>query len=207
VNDEVDALYALPLDEFTAARNELAKRDPSVKALKKPSRAAWVVNQLARTHRDDVEALVATGRKLRKAQAEGKDFAAATAAERDALRVLVDHARALGAGSDAVLDGVRATLQAAAADEAAAEQVLVGRLDRELEAPGFDAVLAAAAAAPPRVPVVKRDRERERAEERRRKEAQAALRAAERAEAEARRAWEQTRDALERARRDADRDR
>jgi hypothetical protein len=26
VSDEVDALYALPLDEFTAARNALAKK-------------------------------------------------------------------------------------------------------------------------------------------------------------------------------------
>ena len=44
---EVDALYALPLDEFTKARDALAKseRDPSIRKLRKPSAAAWALNQ------------------------------------------------------------------------------------------------------------------------------------------------------------------
>jgi hypothetical protein len=198
---DVDALYALPLDEFTAARNELAKREPSAKALKKPSRAAWVVNQLARTRRDELDALVDAGDRLRKAQAEGKNFAAATAAEREALRRLLDEARALGATSDAILDGVRSTLQAAAADEDAAEQVRAGRLEHELDAPGFESVLAAAAAVPRKQSAPPpRDRKREQAEQRRRDELQSALRAAERTEAAARKEWEKARDALERAR-------
>ena len=56
VADEVDRLYELPLEEFTAARNELAKRlgDTSVKELKKPTVTAWTVNQLARTREVDV---------------------------------------------------------------------------------------------------------------------------------------------------------
>src|ERR687891_633946 len=58
---DVDAaiadLYGLPLDEFTPARNELAKRlrgegdretAERVKELAKPSVAAWTVNQIAR---------------------------------------------------------------------------------------------------------------------------------------------------------------
>jgi len=55
--DAVDALYGLPLDEFTPRRDELVKelrgagkRDEAawVKALRKPSATAWLVNQLAR---------------------------------------------------------------------------------------------------------------------------------------------------------------
>jgi len=55
VEDEIDALFKLPLGEFTPARNALAARlkkageqaeADAVKALPKPSVAAWVVNQL-----------------------------------------------------------------------------------------------------------------------------------------------------------------
>jgi hypothetical protein len=44
----IDELYQLPLDEFTAARNALAKStgDASIKKLEKPSLSAWAVNQL-----------------------------------------------------------------------------------------------------------------------------------------------------------------
>ena len=48
LDDRIDKLYQLPLDEFTAARNTLAKEssDTSVKKLEKPNLAAWTVNQL-----------------------------------------------------------------------------------------------------------------------------------------------------------------
>ena len=47
-DDLIDQLYQLPLDEFTAARNALAKSSgqASLKALEKPTLAAWAVNQL-----------------------------------------------------------------------------------------------------------------------------------------------------------------
>jgi hypothetical protein len=54
-NADVDALFKLPLDEFTSARNALAAQLKKVgkqaeaievKALVKPSVSAWVVNQL-----------------------------------------------------------------------------------------------------------------------------------------------------------------
>ena len=57
LEDEVDRLYGLPLEEFTPARNELAKRlrkdgrkaeAARVGELAKPSLALWTVNQLAR---------------------------------------------------------------------------------------------------------------------------------------------------------------
>jgi hypothetical protein len=196
-----DELYGLPLEEFTAARNALAKEQPEVKELKKPSRAAWTVNQLARERGKDVKALVEAGRKLRKAQASGTDMAAATEEERKALEALLRAARERGATTDPILGGVRSTLQAAAADDEAAERVLAGRLEKELDAPGFGPLLAAAAAAPrPKKQAPKRDRAREEAERKRAREAQAALREAERAEAAARREWEKAKAALERAR-------
>ena len=58
---DVDALFRLPLTEFTSARNGLAAQlkkkgrtqDASdVKALGKPSVSAWAVNQMYWNHRD-----------------------------------------------------------------------------------------------------------------------------------------------------------
>jgi hypothetical protein len=51
LDSRVDELYQLPLDEFTAARNALAKslkgeEAESVKRLQKPTIVPWAVNQL-----------------------------------------------------------------------------------------------------------------------------------------------------------------
>ena len=47
-DDRIDELYQLPLEEFTPARNALAKElgDGDIKKLEKPNVAAWAVNQL-----------------------------------------------------------------------------------------------------------------------------------------------------------------
>src|SRR5689334_3290070 len=75
---EVDALFKLPLPEFTAARNALASKlkkaghqaeADAVKALPKPSVAAWAVNQLYWRHRKEFDHLIDTGERFRKAQA------------------------------------------------------------------------------------------------------------------------------------------
>ena len=61
--DEIDGLYGLPLDEFTQARNELARslrkdgrreEAAEVAGLRKPTPPAWVVNQLVRERRSEV---------------------------------------------------------------------------------------------------------------------------------------------------------
>ena len=154
---EIDALYDLPLAEFTAARNEVAKRlaregerdaAERVRALRKPSVPAWAVNQLARRARADVEALLAAGARLRDAQRSGFDagaraaFAAAAEEQRAAIGRLLDAARSLesgerGALSGSALDRVGETLRAASVDEDAAELVRAGRLTEELDATGF----------------------------------------------------------------------
>ena len=50
LDEQTDRLYQLPLDQFTAARNALAKEagseGASIKQLVKPPLAAWAVNQL-----------------------------------------------------------------------------------------------------------------------------------------------------------------
>ena len=60
MEDEIDALFKLPLGEFAPERNALAARfkkagehaqADAAKALSKPSVAAWVVNQLHWRHR------------------------------------------------------------------------------------------------------------------------------------------------------------
>lgn len=70
-------LYALPLDEFTRARDALAKElaakghaqdAQATKKLKRPVVAAWVVNQLAHQHPDHLEELLDAARSLEKAQ-------------------------------------------------------------------------------------------------------------------------------------------
>ena len=75
--DAVDALYGLPLEEFTPRRDELVKELRSgggreeaawVKGLRKPSAAAWLVNQLARTQKSEARRVLDSGDALRAAQ-------------------------------------------------------------------------------------------------------------------------------------------
>jgi hypothetical protein len=162
-----DDLYGLPLDRFVPERAALAKalrgegrRDEAaeVAKLRKPSAAAWAVNQLVRTQRDATRELLASGDALRAAQADvlaGRGDAAALreagARERDAVGGLVDTARGLlGADgqelSGSTLERVADTLHAAALDDAAREQVREGRLERELRHVGLGLGEALAAA-------------------------------------------------------------
>ena len=74
---DVDELYGLPLDRFTPERNALARelrnggereRGAEVAALRKPSVAAWAVNQLVRTQKSAIGELFEAGDGLRAAQ-------------------------------------------------------------------------------------------------------------------------------------------
>jgi hypothetical protein len=152
-----DDLYGLDPADFVAGRTELARRlraekdrarAAQVAKLRRPSPAAWAVNQLARRQRADLEALVGLGETLRAAQAralEGADAAdlrRATRARRDAIAALTGAAAQLlasrGAGVDAHLPGVTATLEAASLDPDLGATVLGGRLSAELRPPsGF----------------------------------------------------------------------
>jgi hypothetical protein len=152
---ELDELYALPLDAFTKARNDLAQRlrkahqaeaAETVKALKKPSVVAWAANRLARDEKRRVKALLTAGERLRETQqralagkAPPDEVGDASNAEREAVRALVTAAReALGArATPHLLDRLSQTLRAAAVDPDARALLERGRLTEEVEAVGF----------------------------------------------------------------------
>jgi len=157
---EIDRLYALPLDEFTARRNELAKRLKSdgdadaaeqVTALVKPSVPAWTINQLARRQKKEVQALLTMGVRLRKAQERAlagggaEALQAAQAEERASVRDLTQRAAAIleEAGRPAtrtVLERIRATLGAAVLTDPERAALKAGRLTTEVQVSGFDAL-------------------------------------------------------------------
>lgn len=214
-DDELDRLFHGPLEEFTATRNELAKevRDGGdaraaerVKGLKKPTRAAWLVNQLGQRKRRGIEKLLALGEELRGLQEEmlagGVDrdrLRAAAKREQAAIDELVKTAEAIGRehGVGApVLERVTETLQAASSDPDVAEAIAKGRLQREARASGLGVVGGAAAA--PR-PKARKGRD-EAAERRARQEAARRRKTAERNLAQAEKRLEREARAVERAR-------
>lgn len=155
---DVDDLYGLPIDEFVVARNALARdlrkagtRDEAseVGALKKPSMAAWAVNQLVRTQRRAFAGLLESGDGLRAAQddvlagrGDARSLRVAVEQERSAVDALTGAARGLLSSegqelSDATLERVSDTLHAAALDDEARAQVQDGRLERELRHVGL----------------------------------------------------------------------
>src|SRR4051794_39628709 len=159
-------LYGLPLEEFTTERNALAAElraagdgaaAASVKALRKPTAAAWAVNQLVRAQPDLVEALLGAGGELRQAHrqaASGRGAAqlrAAAEAERAAIEALV---AGLGAvigrtPSPALIESVRNSLHAASSGDAARELVRSGTLTTELRPVGLGPVSGAAVGSSP----------------------------------------------------------
>ena len=167
VQQVADELYALPPADFTRERDERAKalrkekrRDEAdaVKALRKPTVAAWALNQLARRRAKEVERLLAAGDELRRAQdellagGERKAFQGAATKEREQVAKLADEATGLvnEAGEragPALREKISETLHAAALDEDTAEELRAGRLVREREAiGGFGGAMAAAPA-------------------------------------------------------------
>jgi hypothetical protein len=147
-DDRVANLYGLPAEEFTNARDALVKAlkaegdkegAAEVKALRRPTVAAWAVNQVARDRPELVDAVVEAGERLAAAQAglrkgSGRDeLKAAMANRREAVNAATKAAVALaGAGQR---DAIHATFDAAATDEEAAAEVREGRLAKELDPP------------------------------------------------------------------------
>jgi hypothetical protein len=157
-----DGLYALPLAEFTPARDARAKElkgtdlAAPVKALKKPSLAAWVVNLLVRRDADQVTQVLDLGAALREAAAgmQGEELRALTRQRRQLTTAVTSGARALASGegvkvTQAVADQVEATLTAAMLDARCAEAVRSGLLVTALAATGVDEVDLGAAVATP----------------------------------------------------------
>jgi hypothetical protein len=220
-------LYGLPLERFTAERNALAKelgaagrRDDAarVTAMRKPSLAAWAVNQLVRTQRRALAALFDAGDALERAQSDllaGRGDAVALREagkrERTSVAKLVEAARGLLSSeghelSPAMLARVSDTLHAAALDERARAEVERGCLHRDLRHIGLGADQAVpsrassrSSARKPRPSRKAATRETERRAGQAERERSERLKAARRAEAEARRTAERADRALKSA--------
>jgi hypothetical protein len=161
----IDRLYTLPLDEFTAARDDLARRlrrdgdraaADEVKRLRKPSVAAWALNQVRHSHRRESDKLIEAGRRLR----EGQEALLAGAGREQVERAAADERRLVGeltrraernladAGrpaSAAVQEKLRATLHAVASDPEARAEFEAGRLVRDHEPSGLGPLAEASA--------------------------------------------------------------
>ena len=158
---DIDSLFQLPLGEFTAARNALAARlkkagksdeAERVKGIQKPPASAWAVNQLYWRHPKDIEALLATGERFRKAQAaqlagKNADLRDLLNERRDALSKLMTHASAIlrEAGHAVSPDATRrvaTTLESLAAWGRTEGAPRAGHLTDDLDPPGFEAIAA-----------------------------------------------------------------
>ena len=158
LKDEVDALFKLPLPEFTAARNSLAARlkqggranDANlVKTLAKPSISAWAVNQLYWEQRDAFDQLLATGQRFHQAQTSRTapkmaDIRGSLDARRGALSHLSDLATELlrDAGHNPTPDTIHritTTLEAVSAYASLSDGPTLGRLTHDVDPPGFEA--------------------------------------------------------------------
>lgn len=161
-----DRLYALEPDQFVAARDKHqaeAKNDKelarAIKGLARPTRSAWLINQMVRHRRRDLEQLLDLGAELRKAQETlaGEELKQLSAQRRALLQQLAREGRALAKElghpvSQTVEQEVSATLGAALADPKLAEKVRSGRLTKALSYSGFGDLESAVLYVPPRRP-------------------------------------------------------
>ena len=186
---ELDRLYQLAPGDFTAARDELARRLRSegrrdlaeqVKKHRKPAVAVWLVNRLAREREVDVQRLLRVGEALATSQAalagggQAEEFLEARSEEERALSRLATGAREIadreGVG-EAAIPRATETLRAASLTEEGRRLLKRGRLTEELDPPGFEALAgfsgtvrrspkrASKAAAEPESPKKRRERE------------------------------------------------
>ena len=143
---QINELYQLPLDEFTKARNTLAKTlsgddKRAVASLPKPTVAPWAINRLYWKDPATYKALIDASEKLRAAHRGvlgGKkidlrkpDEMHRAALERAVAKTTALLEQAMGTVSESVRDTIRRTLAALPSEEHA------GRLTREPPPAGF----------------------------------------------------------------------
>ena len=150
-------LYQANPDDFMARRQELAARareagEPDaakeIGALRKPTRSAWVVNRLVRTHPEVTARLAELAAELREAGLDGARIRELTTARARLVDELTRQALDdLPAPTAAVREEVTATLDAALADPEVAARL--GTLVRAAHWAGFGLGDGTSAPAPP----------------------------------------------------------
>ena len=145
-------LYAADLGEFTARRSELASRARAagdqdtarqIAALRKPTRAAWLVNQLVRADPGVPGRLAGLGTDLRAAAAalDGARIRELSQARRrlvdDLVREALERPGQQAAGP-AVREELTVTFGAAVADPEVARQLAAGTLVRAVQHGGLE---------------------------------------------------------------------
>jgi len=159
LEDDVDALFKLPLAEFTGARNDLAARlkregrandSNFVKALAKPSISAWAVNQLHWNYREAFDRLLSTSQCFRQSQTSHPatrmaDLRGSLDARGEALSHLSDLATVLlrEAGHNPTPDTIHritTTLEALSAHATPSDGPTPGRLSQDVDPPGFESL-------------------------------------------------------------------
>jgi hypothetical protein len=155
--DVAARLYALPFDDFVAARTAAAKDAAAakeqrtfaaeVRSLPKPSVAAWTVNMLAARRPEILRELAGLGTAMRAAQSslDAAELRRLGQVRRQLLGIAVQAAKEAAEQqgrkiSSAIAADVEATLRASTADAGAAAAVQSGRLLRGLSADGVDVV-------------------------------------------------------------------
>jgi len=154
--EAADALYAAPAADFIATRNELAKQlkadgdqlgSTRLKAMRKPTVAAWVTNLVARKLPDALDDLLALGDEFREATADldGDRLRELTPRRHQLLDNVAKEATRLAGDegqkvSPDVGQKLRETLDAALVDPAAGDAVREGRLSSALRHVGFGVV-------------------------------------------------------------------
>jgi hypothetical protein len=178
LDSRIDRLYGVPLDRFVPERNALAaelKRDgradesAQVKGLARPSIPAWAVNQVYWHARDEFERLTAAGDQMRDLQRRALsgrevDLRDATRERQHAVRAFVDRAVSLmKEGGATVTDATRQRIStladAIAAYGSRPQEYPPGRLEQELEPPGFEALAGLTGGSAPPLRLVKSGRE------------------------------------------------
>lgn len=159
LEDDIDALFMLPLSEFTSARNTLIARLKKagrsddverVKLLSKPSISAWAVNQLYWEHREAFDELIAAGKRFRpthvsRVGGKAAEMRESLDARRQALTNLSELATAVlqDAGHSPTQDTLRrvvASLQAISAYALLPGGPTLGRLTYDVDPPSFESL-------------------------------------------------------------------
>jgi len=190
-DDGLDEVYLGDFDGFVARRDALAKQlkadgdddaAAGVKALKKPSRTAWAVNQFAAHGKKLRDELLKAGADLRAAQeglvsgdGDREAMIKARDRERAAVGAAIEAIAAVAAEAGPELNAaaqerVRATLHAVALDDEVRAQFESARLTTDHEASGLGGGSMADVGAPRKRPAAKKGGGKAKEAERRRRQ-------------------------------------